>query len=308
MSLVKHWRSCFALAVMVSAGFHSALVTAQDVLRPRVVEQRQPGDVLSRAPREPKFWVGIFCRPADEAMRAQLKIPADRGVVVDGVAPESPAEKAGLKNHDVLLSVGERALAEPAQLMEEVEAVGEKELEFKVLRQGKELMVKVTPAPRVERGVLETFQLPRQNLDPIRMWVERLNDPAHGPLHLRGFGPGVMFGQRETPKLPDDVSIQINKTGQQPAKIVVTRGEEKWELTDQPDELAKLPAELRPAVENLLGLGAVPFQVRVPRPEEALPPAVDQPMSKTGGDVERRLKAVERRLEKLLEELKQSEE
>ena len=55
--------------------------------------------------------------------------------------------------------------------------------------------------------------------------------------------------------LPGDMNINITKAGNEPAKIVVNRGNEKWEVTEK--ELDKLPADVRPYVEQMLGRGMV---------------------------------------------------
>src|SRR5690606_33396310 len=128
-----------------------------------------------------------------------------------------------------------------------------------------------------------------------------------GPLHLRGFGPAVMFAPREMVKLPEDVSIQINKTGSQPAKIVVTRGEEKWELSDDPKEITRLPEELRPAVQAMLGHSHSPFQVRIPGEHESgaakQPTVKDGATSKREQALEKRMQQLESHVEQLLKEL-----
>ena len=51
------------------------------------------------------------------------------------------------------------------------------------------------------------------------------------------------------------MSIVISKEGDQPAKIVVKRGDEKWEVTEK--ELDKLPADVRPHVEHMFGHGGL---------------------------------------------------
>jgi len=260
-----------------------------------------PGEVLFQVGQEPKHWVGIYCRPLDEALRAQLQMERGTGVVIDGVAANSPAEKAGLRRHDVLIAVGRQPLKDPVELMKMVEQAGKRELAFDVIRGAKKLTLQVTPAERPEAREGEAFQIPRQNLDALRHWVDRLEDPAHGPLHLRGFGPGVMFGPRELPPLPEDVSIQINKTGGAPAKVLVSRGEEKWELTDQPDQLQQLPDDIRPAVESLLGRGAS-YEVRVPGPRESS--VRKNPGAEAEPQMEKRMQELERRLEQLLKELR----
>jgi len=53
------------------------------------------------------------------------------------------------------------------------------------------------------------------------------------------------------PPFPKDVTLRIEKKGSAPAKVVVTRGKQKWETTD--DKLDKLPADLEQAVKRFLG-------------------------------------------------------
>jgi membrane-associated protease RseP (regulator of RpoE activity) len=283
---LKPWQWVAGLALMASV-----LLTASGSFAQEALPSHE----------NPQHWVGVFCRPLDETLRTQLHIPAGQGVVIDGVAAESPAAEAGLQSHDILIAVNGEPLGDASELLKFVEEAGGKKLTFKLIRQGKEQTVKVTPAARPKGPAGEAFQLPRQNLDPLRMWIDHLNDPAHGALHLRGFGPAVTLGRRARPNLPEDVSIQINKTGQKPAKIVVTRGEEKWELSDSPEQIAKLPVELRPAVESMLGLALPPFQVRVPG---SLQPLRDGgSVEQAAPEMEQRLRAVEQRLEKLLQEM-----
>ena len=51
------------------------------------------------------------------------------------------------------------------------------------------------------------------------------------------------------------MSVAISKEGDQPAKITVHRGNDKWEVTEK--DLDKLPADVRPFVEQMLGHGMV---------------------------------------------------
>ena len=59
-----------------------------------------------------EYWLGVECLPVMPALRAQLNLPEKQGLLVAAVMPDSPAAKAGIKQHDVLLRVGEKPLAE----------------------------------------------------------------------------------------------------------------------------------------------------------------------------------------------------
>lgn len=69
------------------------------------------------------------------------EIPA----VIGGVLPGSPAEKAGLKTGDRVVSVGGRTIASWTQMQTEVQISGGRETTFVVERSGGEIPLKVTP-------------------------------------------------------------------------------------------------------------------------------------------------------------------
>ncbi len=80
----------------------------------------------STTERPSEFWIGVDGVPPDDALRTQLELPADLGVVVTKVVPDSPAAKAGLRQHDVLLSADDKPLAKLADLAEVVKTKHDK--------------------------------------------------------------------------------------------------------------------------------------------------------------------------------------
>jgi membrane-associated protease RseP (regulator of RpoE activity) len=70
-----------------------------------------------------KFWIGVECREAQPDLRAQLGLDDGQGLVVVHVAEESPAAKAGIKQHDVVVSAGDAKLGRPQDLVKAVEAM-----------------------------------------------------------------------------------------------------------------------------------------------------------------------------------------
>src|SRR5690606_20280076 len=94
------------------------------------------------------YWVGMIVRPVDPALRAQLQLPADQGLVVENVMPEGPAAQAGFKQHDLLLKAGDRPLGTPRDLVDAVRQSQGNELTFEVLRAGEKQSISVTPAER----------------------------------------------------------------------------------------------------------------------------------------------------------------
>ncbi len=56
-------------------------------------------------------WIGITVQNIDEKLARYLKIPDLKGVIVTSVEPESPAQKAGMQESDILLSIGNQKIA-----------------------------------------------------------------------------------------------------------------------------------------------------------------------------------------------------
>src|SRR5215212_7496285 len=62
-------------------------------------------------------------------------------------------------------------------------------------------------------------------------------------------GKGALkFGE-----LPADINISVQKSGKEPARIVVKKGDQTWEVAE--DKLTELPGEVREVVERFLAGG-----------------------------------------------------
>lgn len=180
--------------------------------------------------------LGIQIEKPTPALVEQLDLPADVGVVVAAVVAGSPAEKAGLKENDVLVKLaGRDAPSDPAAFTELVARLktGEK-FDLDLIRKGKRETVKGVELPQPKK-------------------------PAAGG--LGGLGGGNAFSQMQVRVNNGDVTIRATADGVTfdiggaiedgkvvPAKIGIDDGEKK----DYPS-LDKVPEKHRPAVETLLG-------------------------------------------------------
>ena len=79
----------------------------------------RPGDVRGSRPRTGRLGVTI------QELEAQLAeyFGTSKGVLVNSVTADSPAARAGLKAGDVVTAVNGKAVAEPSELIEAVQAV-----------------------------------------------------------------------------------------------------------------------------------------------------------------------------------------
>ena len=120
-----------------------------------------------------QYRIGVTLSEADETLRTQLQLPAGEGLVVTEVLAGTAAEKAEIKQHDVLVELEERHLANVEQINKQIQEIKARPVKLKLLRCGKSVTVEVTPekvatsptsfmVPRLESQLLHTFTM----LDP----------------------------------------------------------------------------------------------------------------------------------------------
>ncbi len=93
--------------------------------------------------------VPLTARIAQEHNRdpnALVQLPERSGALIQSVLPDSPAEKAGLRRGDLVISVGERVVNDPQALLQEVDQaeIGSP-LALQIMRNGVDLNLSVQP-------------------------------------------------------------------------------------------------------------------------------------------------------------------
>jgi len=210
------------------------------------------GDAASPTRR----WLGISLEPAPEVLLHHLKI--EGGVIVGKVMADSPAKRAKLLRFDIITQCGDKAIKNPSDLIAKVANGNEETLLLKILREGQPVDVSITPMAAPTSITFKGMTGKGSNGSTLSGDM-KIDVPGHFftfdnlPGHLRVFGPGLAFDVK-TPKesvVPSGLSIAVSKVGDAPVKIVVKRGDESWQTTE--DNLDDLPKDIRPYVERLLG-------------------------------------------------------
>ncbi|MEX2118611.1 MAG: PDZ domain-containing protein [Pirellulales bacterium] len=202
-----------------------------------------PGDVLG------EHWIGVMCTDVPDVLRAHLDLPKEQGILIVEVPADSPASKAGLEKNDVIVAVEDKPISSPRELLEAVRSAGERELTVRYLRGGKEHAAMIKPAKRPDEYRPGQPSQPGEDQRAIEKWFKL----PLAPFRMRTFQPGMVLppGAKVDNSLPDDMSVNVFKKGDEPAKITVKQADETWEVTE--DSLDKLPAEIRGHVERMLG-------------------------------------------------------
>ena len=228
----------------------------------RVITLKQGGDeglyalAAEKAPQG-DYWIGIALGELPAVAKKQLKL--EHGLVVEDVLPDSPAKKAGLQQHDVLIQASDKELQQPADILQAVEAAKETPLSIEVVRDGQRLSLKVTPAKRPQpqsagsRPVDQAAdQLREKSIKKIEEALEELKGKTGGEtLGLFFARAGVVATNVKDVELPKNMRIMVTKEEEGPAKIQVWGDDKEWNVTA--DKINELPAEVRRHVEQLLG-------------------------------------------------------
>jgi len=210
---------------------------------------------LAQPIRPSDYWIGVECHPAGPVVRAQLGLAEDEGLVVDNVVPDSPASAAGIRQHDVLVKAGDKSLSGIADLIAAVDAAKEKKLAIELIRGGKTQQITVTPEKRPKER-FPAVPVPQQgDWKAWNKWFRQLRpgDIPSAPFQFEFIHPPALLppDAKVHPSMPGNMSVTISKQGEEPAKIVVKKDDQKWEVTEE--ELDKLPDDVRPHVERMLG-------------------------------------------------------
>jgi serine protease Do len=115
-------------------GFAVPINVARDILP----QLRETGHVV-------RGWLGLQIQNVDEDLAESLKIGEARGAIVSDVTAGSPADAAGLKPGDVVVSLDGQAIEDGSDLSRRVASLGpDTGVSMQVLRDGSEKTVKAT--------------------------------------------------------------------------------------------------------------------------------------------------------------------
>lgn len=118
-------KAIITFAVLVACGTHS------------LVAQESSEESI-----QAKYWVGVRLKAPGPEVLAQLDFETTNAALIDNVVEDSPADKAGLKQYDLLLLVDGMPLTE----LSFADKITEQPIEFEVARAGKKITLELQPA------------------------------------------------------------------------------------------------------------------------------------------------------------------
>ena len=305
-------------AVLASGALVQAAAPAEQPILVLLADEGAEA-IAAEGERSPpsEYWIGLAAgTDLHPALRAQLSVPDGQGLVIQSVVPDSPAAKAGFKEHDILLSAGGKSLARVEDLIEAVNAAKDQALKVELIREGKPTTADVTPEKRpADRAIAQPPGDGPFAIDPDGNFIWDYVDGERDRLfmaRLAGRGMLMPLGTQIRAPLPKDMSVTITKEGDQPAKIVVKQGDKTWEVAD--DKLSDLPEDVRGHVEGMLGRprvrvlrGYPTIRSPIPYSHQGRGPRLDPEHSEEFKSIHEQLEQLRKALEEIQERLKEPE-
>jgi membrane-associated protease RseP (regulator of RpoE activity) len=210
-----------AVAIVIAAA-SSSLLFAENTNTP--VSQAPAANIVNQA----SAWLGVTLDRVPGSLGSQLSeiIPKGQGVLVRSVSRGSPAEKAGIKINDVLLSADDQKLYSAAQLSGLIRsAKPESKIDFRVVTQGKVKQISVTLGERVNNPWIQSPLSANNGFGNASSWISpQLAPLAPNSSVLSGKAPHAkVFGSFES------VQVRTLPDGRYHAEVSYkdTKGEQK---------------------------------------------------------------------------------
>jgi S1-C subfamily serine protease len=175
-------------------------------------------------PPQSSYRIGIQVSDPDETLKKQLGLE-NRGVVVTEVLGGKPADAAGVKSGDVLLSVNGDSVAKHEELPEKIEACGEKPVELELMRGGVTLKITVTPVKEQAQSAVADYFTTMVRLQPNATRELMLVHPKFAE---------VLIDESNSATQPASTAERMKRITDQMAQL-------QRELADLQAELAKQP-------------------------------------------------------------------
>ncbi|WP_438768420.1 DegQ family serine endoprotease [Kushneria sp. TE3] len=198
-------------------------------------------DQLKDNGRVDRGWLGVVIQPVSEDLADSFGLDRARGALIAEVAPDSPAEKSGLRSGDIILRAGDSDIDTSDALPRLIGRVSpDDSIDLHVQRDGREQTIKVTVGQWPDSDS-DTGEVSRADSDSIGLAVSGLSAEQRQQL---GIEAGVLVQQvaQDSPAA---------RAGLQPGDVVV-------ELAGQPVDSV---ATLRKLVGQLNDKKAVPMRI-----------------------------------------------
>jgi C-terminal processing protease CtpA/Prc len=180
---------------VLQASLRTAVQEAQNQQR-RIEVTPEPGDddTMVLLGDDGASWLGVESQEITSEKAKELKLPAERGVLLERIVPDSPAAKAGLKDNDVITEINGQRVEGAAQFRRMIREIpAGRSVQFTVWRDGKAQSIGVTLGKSEDHGNMWFKTAPRA----FSFQLPNIEMPEVAPLPDMDIGAyGVLAGSR----------------------------------------------------------------------------------------------------------------
>lgn len=182
---------------IVSSGQGIGFAIPVNMAKAVIPELKEKGKVT-------RGWLGVSIQAVTHDLAKSFGMKSENGVLVSGIIPESPAEKAGLKEGDIILEFDGKKIKEMNELLRVVAAttVGKK-VTIHILRDGKEENVTAVIDRLKDGGGEESGESVQ---DKLGLTVRELNKELAGKLQIKE-STGVVVTELKAGGLAQETGI-----------------------------------------------------------------------------------------------------
>jgi len=161
---------------VLQASARAAVQEAQEQRRFGVAPEPGDEDTMVMLGDEGASWLGVESQEISSEKAKQLKLPAERGVLLERIVPDSPAAKGGLKDNDVITEINGQRVEGAAQFRRMIHEIpAGRSAQFTIWRDGRAQTIGVTLGKSEDHGNMWfksaprafSFQLPRVEIPEV---------------------------------------------------------------------------------------------------------------------------------------------
>jgi Do/DeqQ family serine protease len=177
-----------------------------------ISKARRTVDDLIRYGEVKQAWIGLVAQELDEKTAQYLKYPGRKGVLLKAVEPDSPAQRAGLREGDILLALGTKKIA----------GLDDYRAASKAVTAGETLDVQVWRGGQPQTVIVKTTEFPIERADQLAWSLLGIRVEDLTPKSRRDFRIAAREG----------VLVTEVRPGSQLARIAVRPGDVIRQIDD----------------------------------------------------------------------------
>lgn len=190
-------------AIFSQSGGYMGIGFAIPINMARDIEQQ-----LKAHGKVTRGYLGIYGQDVTKDMAELLQLKNAQGVVVASVETGSPAEKAGLKSHDVLLEMNGKRIGSYDSFRNDIAMCApDTDVRFLVMRDGKTRQIAVTLGERPSEVAQGQSKEPAQSQQTLGITVQNVTKDLAGQFGYR-LGDGVIVTSVVPGSPADEAGIQ----------------------------------------------------------------------------------------------------